>query len=438
MPQMGRQPLEESPEDFWNDTDLETIPELLGYFGPNDLKGSLEGMPDFKPSAEVLDSSALQSAIDEHYSSFKRTASEKREQSREDSISRDKKVEAAPSRTTPKVDGAKLAPQSSKHGEFFETDGYDGTDTRSNPETPMQPEFTFDEGSPALKRVQSEQGTGMLNRMQSDSSLLHMGVLDRARSLNGSLLNSSRTRHHQNAIYAVHSPRPMSRLREDCGNTFESPMPSGVQHVGQELTRDLRSHNGSNINNANNTLYRQDQPPGHGPHMEHSQYPDPSVLETQSVLSQMPYPGQQIQENVNESILEPYQNHKHRGLVPLQQLATSHRPQLSHTYQGFGMMKQESPELRNGGLVYSSAQEANQDKGINTLALNDSTVPHAEAYKHYYVMMLKAAMMDMNHAEDNAGMIATWNKMRVDGNKVEQACWALIVRIEFRISVRNY
>ncbi len=437
MPPMSRQPSDESPEDFWNDTDLETIPELLGYFSRDDLKGSLEGMPDFKPSAEVFDSSALQSAIDEHYSSLDMTASKKQEQSGKSSVSKDKKTEAAPSQTTPKLDGAKPPPQSPKHGDIFEIDGYDGTDTRSNPETPMQPEFTFDEGSLALKRVQSEQGTGMLNRIHFNSPLLRLSESDRAQFINGSLLNSSRTRHHRNASYVVHNPRPMSRLRETTPMVFESQTPATGQHVGQELTHEFRSHNGSNINN-NNTLYRQDQQPVHGPHMEHPQYPDPSVLDMQNVLSQMPYLGQQIQGNVNESILEPYQNHHHRGQLHSQQLATDHQPSLSHTYQSLAMMKQESPERRHGGLIYSSAREAHQDKGVNTLALNDSTVPHTDEHKLYYVMMLKTAMMDMDRAEDNAGMVATWNKMRVDGNKVEQACWALVVRVDFWITVTNY
>lgn len=429
MPEMSRQPSDESTADFWNDTDLQTIPEVLGYFSRDDLRGSLEGMPDFKPSTEVFDSSVLQSAIDEHYSSLDVTASKKQEQSGKSSVSKDKKPEAAPSQTTLGLDDARPPPQSPKFGDIFEIDGYDGTDTRSNPETPMQPDSSFVEGPTALKRVQSEQGTGMLSRMPSNSPLLRLSESDRAQYINGSLQNTSRTRHHRNASYVVHNPRPMSRLRETTPMVFESQTPATGQHVGQELAHEFRNHNDSNINN-NNTLYRQDQQPGHGPHMEQPQYPDPSVLEVQNVLSQMPYLGQQNRVNVNESILQPYQNHHHHSLQHSQQLATEHRPSLSHTYQSIAMMKQESPEHKHGGLVYSSAREAHQDKGVNTLALNDSTVPHTDAHKLYYVMMLKTAMMDMDYAEDNAGMVATWNKMRIDGNKVEQACWALVVRID--------
>ncbi len=437
--------------DFWHNDqeELATIPGLEGIFSSDDLKGSLEDMPDFEPSEEVLDGSALQFAIEENYVSIKMAEPEDHERSKEVSISEDKKIEAPLSPITIKFDGAQPAPQSPKNEDLFETGAYDGTDTRSNPETPVQAEFTFEEGSPALKRVQSEQGILMSKaRLHFNSPVFRMSEADRARYLNASLLNSSvkpfhghggpdlSYMHHPTTAYVLQSSngntRPLSRLRETTPVIDPSRLSSDGQHGEQETMGELTQHQGynSNTNNVNNTCYRQDQPLEYGQHMGIPQYPDPPILETQHLLSQTPYPSQQIQGNVNNRTFDPYHLQDRHGLPNPQQLATSHQSSLSHTYEGFGMLKQESPELRTDGLVYSSYSDANQDRGTNTLALNDTTVPRDENHKRYYVNTLKEAMMDMHHAEDNAGMVATWNKMRQDSNKVEQACWALVVRID--------
>ena len=428
----------QSPDDFLQD--LPTLPGLEGIFDPNDLKGSLEGMPDYKQDTEVLSMAELKN-IEKRFNLSKMSGPEDQDHSGEGTISEDKRIQAALSLGPPKHNDVIMhTPKKSEHADLFEFAGYDGTDIRSNPETPLQADFTFDEGSPALKRVHSEQGTTMSPRSQVNQSTARL-TEDRGHGLNFSLLNTSTSRRgllesSYQSIPTRYAPlstnrnqRPLSRLRENTPVGYESQLSDANRYAGQQQTHDVNQHWNYN-RNINNTIYHHDQPLGYGQHMERSQYPEPSVSDTQHSFSQLPYLGQQIHGNVNRSIFEPLQRHDAQDLPLSQSLVTSHHRSLSLGKQGHGMFKQESPELRTDGLVYSSFIEANQDRGTNTLALNDDSVPHHERDKQFYVNMLKDAMMDMDYAEDNAGMVATWNKMRQDRNKVEQACWALVVCTE--------
>ena len=418
---MTRQPL----KDLWHDNtqDLDTLPGLEEFFGADDLKGSLQDMPDFKQDGELLDSAALTEAIESEYKLHEMSELKAHGDAKIDRSSNNMTDQAQPAPVLSILNFAKMTDRPN-------VCTYDGGDSKSNPETPTRAEFTFDKGSSALKRVSSEQGTTTSAHLKYNSP--------RACGLNSSLLNTAMSRpalqnhglpgspylHDTNINHTLqssgHHPRPMSRLRESTPTSYDSQL-SDASH----------SNHHSRYSVVNNIVYRQDQPSGYNQHMEHPQYPDPSTSDTQHYsLGRTPYPGQQIYGNVNQSVFEPSPHGNDPDPQILQGLVTSHQRSFSLGQQGRPMLKQEPSDYRSNGLAYSSYTEASLDRGTNTLAQNDDTVPHSESHKQYYVEMLKQAMMDMNHAEDNAGMVNTWNKMRQDRNKVEQACWALLVCIK--------
>lgn len=416
--QMTRQPL----KDLWHDNteDLDTLPGLEDFFGADDLKGSLQDMPEFRKEGGVLGTEALTRVIEDQYKIQEMSGLQGRGDVENNQSPNDSKNQAQPATAISILDLVKLSDRSN-------VSTYHGADTRSNPETPTRADFSFDKGSSALKRVHSEQGTTTAN--------LRFNTPDRAGGLNSSLLNTAMScpplqnhglpnspyLHDTNVNHALQSSRyhtrPMSRLRESTPTSYDSQL-SDASHNNQQ----------SRYSVVNNVPYREDQHPGYNQHTEHPQYPDPSASDTQHYsLNRTPYPGQQIYGNVNQSVLESSPHRNDPDPQILQGLVTSHQQSLSLGQQGRPMMKQEPSDYRSNGLAYSSYTEASLDRGTNTLAQNDNTVPHSESHKQHYVEMLKQAMMNMNYAEDNAGMVNTWNKMRQDRNKVEQACWALLV-----------
>ena len=389
------------------DTDgLENIPGITGYFDPNDLKGVLTDMPDYKHNDEVMEPLALDKFMKEHHNAQKVSRVEKAKCSEASNTSQSDKSEA-------------LISHGAHDNHLLQPNTQDNTDTRSNPETPIEVDFSLDKGSIGLKRVHSEQGTTTSARPRVNSPTLRLGEPPKSSVLLNTVhiplpahgLPELQYKHKSNMIYTPASgpgtrhPRAVSRLRES------TPMYSGVQHANYD-------------HNVSNTIYHQDQSLGNNQHTERPQYPEPSLSYTQNSLTQTPYSGQQIHGNVNQSAYEQVGFRPRHDLQLGQTWTTSNRTQMAPVEQR--TFKQEFPTY-GSDLAYSSHREAEQDKGTNTLALNDTTVPKGENDKRVYVKMLQVAMMDMTDAEDNSGMIATWNKMRQDKNKVEQACWALVV-----------
>ena len=375
---------EQSEADLWNDLDLPTLPGLENLFGPDHLKGSLRDMPDMPVNATKAPEPsmvALNKAISDHLEASEMSASDELGLPGEIHGNGDSKLLAQRPQAVQGLDNE-----------------YDGTSTRSNPETPLNADFVFDEGSPALKRVHSEQGTAVSSSRLYNATV---GRSNRIHDLNSSLLNTP-----FNPM--LHS-RPGSRLREEAMQ----------QHRGtQDSIDDIVAVSAYN-RNLGNTRYDHNQEFGVGQHMSRSQYPDPSVSSTQDSIGVMPYSN--LPNYGNKSLPSNYTVRSQRNLIP------NPRSQ-SLAHQEFDMLKQESPDFMSNDLVYASFDDANRDRATNTLALNDRTVPRDELDKQNYVNKLKDAMMDMRFAEDNDGMISTWNKMRQDANKVEQACWALVVR----------
>ena len=395
------------------DTDgLENIPGVTEYFDPNYLKGVLTDMPDYKTNEEIRDPLALDKFMEEHHNASKLSTAEDIGHPEKAKSSPGKMAEASSSRNTLVYQSAQLV--------------HDGVDTRSNPETPITAEFTFDKGSIALKRVQSEQGTRTSANSHLNSPVLRFGEAATTSSRKSLLTNTMapqseplpphglpefQIKHRSNMIYApglgagTGLPQAVSRLRESTSTTSES------QHL-------------NNDRNFHNTIYHHNQPVKNNQHTEFAQYPEPSLAYTQHSLRETPYSNQEIHGNMNRSSYEPVQFHPGHDLQLAQPLMIPDQRLMAPTQKR--TFKQEYPEYGTD-LAYSSYQEAEQDRGTNTMALNDTTVPRDEADKRIYVKMLQDAMMDMKDAEDNSGMIATWNKMRQDKYKVEQACWALVV-----------
>ena len=392
---------------------LENLPGMTNYFDPNDLKGVLADMPEYKPDKKIMDPSTLDKFMAVHHNA--------QDLSKIDNLSHPEQSKTSPDNT---------AEASSSHNTLnHRTTNFDihgGIDTRSNPETPTEELFATNSGSAALKRVQSEQGTRTSARSNLNSPVLRFGEAAMAPSLNSSMINTvvsqpkpwpahglpdSQSQQKSNLIYSPQSgpsnclPRAVSRLRES------TPMSSESQHSKYDL-------------DLHNTIYHHDQKFGNNQHTEFAHYPDPSLSYKQHSLSQTPYTNQEIHGNVNRSTYEPVQFHPGHDLQLAQTLTIPNQRQMAPTQQK--TFKQEYPEYGTD-LAYSSYQEAEQDRGTNTMALNDTTVPRDEADKRIYVKMLQDAMMNMDDAEDNSGMISTWNKMRQDKYKVEQACWALVV-----------
>ena len=82
------------------------------------------------------------------------------------------------------------APRSTAWYKSNLNDAHDGTDTRSNPETPTEEVFAINRESVALKRVQSEQGTTTSARSHLNSPVLRFGEPAIPPSLNCSLINT--------------------------------------------------------------------------------------------------------------------------------------------------------------------------------------------------------------------------------------------------------
>ena len=376
---------EHSQADIWaNDLDLPTLPGLETLFGLDDLKGSLRHMPDAPVSdtkAQEASMNALNKAVKEHREANNMSVSNQLGHSGEGVSNANPDMSPIDSQVPSNLD-----------------DGLDIVLSHSNPETPQRTHFNLEE-SPALKRVHSEQGP------RSSSSRLYGGTVnryDKAHDLNSSLLNTP-------AANTIRRPRPASRLRED----------SLIPSTGGPGYVDDRLQDPSYDRDVGRISYGNDHQIALGQHIGRSHYPDPAI--TQSSFGVISYSG--LPNLSNESLPQNNILRSQQDLIPNTQTQSLVHP-------GFDTLKKESPEFMADGLVYTSFNDANRDRATNTLVLNDRTVPHDEYSKQLYVNTLKEAMMEMRYAEDNDGMISTWNKMRQDKNKVEQACWALIVSSE--------
>lgn len=88
-------------------------------------------------------------------------------------------------------------------------------------------------------------------------------------------------------------------------------------------------------------------------------------------------------------------------------------------------------------LVYNdieSARQAERPK-FKTNPKKDPTIPLTDKARQKYVERMVLCMQNTHHAQDNAGMINQWEKLRQDQPRMEQAAWRLLVS---RQSVRNW
>lgn len=91
-------------------------------------------------------------------------------------------------------------------------------------------------------------------------------------------------------------------------------------------------------------------------------------------------------------------------------------------------------EARQSRLKYQSLEDARREKSVSVHnPLVDHTIPQTDEDDCHYVERMVEAMLDMSVAEDNSGMVRTWESMKRDVDKVERAAWEILVSLLYLI-----
>ncbi|KAI4229546.1 MAG: hypothetical protein L6R36_000810 [Xanthoria steineri] len=149
-------------------------------------------------------------------------------------------------------------------------------------------------------------------------------------------------------------------------------------------------------------------------------YPDLRMIQQQEVLKSHPLPtSSNGRHNANSTRSEsrgPMRTHSHQDAMRAQ-----FHPDHMEERQG----RSKSPLVE---LVYNdieSARQAERPK-FKTNPKKDPTIPLTDKDRQRYVERMVLCMKNTHHAQDNAGMINQWEKLRQDQPRMEQAAWRLL------------